>query len=422
MKKLDIDTVEPGDILLTARPGKLEKWVRRTTFGTVSHAIICVQHGSFIDSTTAGVQASNLQREFFEDDEEIYHYRLRAPASRETIALIVDYARAETGARYSIPEAMAAITPFKKPSSTRQFCSRLVARVYAKAGIRLVDDTDYCTPEDLRHSPLLVELPIKTQPVSDDEIARRLSATNPIAAMHAAHNPILKVARASTPAGGTMDSIVRLLIENEDADAPIAKAMAESGYLDLWRHEVSNFQWRYEAGLMDTLSSPEQISSLKQYCLGTLKEAYSGGIRFSINLLIYQSLNQLHPRRSFMLDSGLYKTLVKNDQDRREIAYEWLAKNYPHDLRNHMEQIEPHTLRWFSIVDRANPPLAEVVRRAMVAAKTERVCSRCGVAGCEPYRLANGAQTLVGIPSLNLCQTCLVAGRSDGEVWMRFLR
>lgn len=34
--------------------------------GIVSHAMICVQHGSFIDSTADGVQARNLQRELFE--------------------------------------------------------------------------------------------------------------------------------------------------------------------------------------------------------------------------------------------------------------------------------------------------------------------------------------------------------------------
>jgi len=32
---------------------------------------------------------------------------------------------------------------FLKPRSRRQFCSRLVARAYARAGIRLVGDEDY---------------------------------------------------------------------------------------------------------------------------------------------------------------------------------------------------------------------------------------------------------------------------------------
>lgn len=63
MKRIKIDGVKPGDILFTARPGKISKTIRIGTGGLVSHAMICVQHGSFIDSTSSGVQARNLQRE-----------------------------------------------------------------------------------------------------------------------------------------------------------------------------------------------------------------------------------------------------------------------------------------------------------------------------------------------------------------------
>lgn len=51
MKRISINSVQPGDILFTARPGKISKSIRFSTGGIVSHAMICVQHGSFIDST-----------------------------------------------------------------------------------------------------------------------------------------------------------------------------------------------------------------------------------------------------------------------------------------------------------------------------------------------------------------------------------
>ncbi|MGV7213445.1 hypothetical protein [Bradyrhizobium sp. UFLA05-112] len=73
--------------------------------GVVSHAMICVQHGSFIDSTSSGVQARNLQRELFENDEKAFHFRLKNPPDRKVLEQIVDYARSEIGARYSISEA-----------------------------------------------------------------------------------------------------------------------------------------------------------------------------------------------------------------------------------------------------------------------------------------------------------------------------
>lgn len=99
MKRIKIDSVEPGDILLTARPGKVSKAIRFTTGGIVSHAMICVEHGSIIDSTSSGVQARNLQRELFEDDEKAFHFRLKDKPDRKVIKQIVDYARSEIDAR-----------------------------------------------------------------------------------------------------------------------------------------------------------------------------------------------------------------------------------------------------------------------------------------------------------------------------------
>ena len=70
MKRIKIEKLQPGDIILTASNTKAGKVVRLATGGAVSHAMICVQHGSFIDSTSNGVQAWNMQREFFDDEEE----------------------------------------------------------------------------------------------------------------------------------------------------------------------------------------------------------------------------------------------------------------------------------------------------------------------------------------------------------------
>ncbi len=86
MKRISINSVQPGDILFTARPGKISKSIRFSTGGIVSHAMICVQHGSFIDSTADGVQARNPQRELFEDDEQVFHFRLKEALPREVLS------------------------------------------------------------------------------------------------------------------------------------------------------------------------------------------------------------------------------------------------------------------------------------------------------------------------------------------------
>ena len=421
MKQIKIDSVQPGDILFTARPEKLSKSIRFATNGVVSHAMICVQHGSFIDSTADGVQARNLQRELFADDEQVFHFRLKEPISRETLAQVVDYARAEVGARYSVQEAIRSVAGVKKPRSRRQFCSRLVARVYKKAGIDLVPDVDYCSPEDLRGSPLLFEIPAETEQISDEELRWRAARGNPIQATHQAHNAILDVARSLDPDVENFDDLFSLLVRRLDVDQTIADALRESGYLDLWRLEVKTHPWRYDPGLFEAMTTPGQMAALREYCIGTVREAYSGGLRFAINLVQLRVLHSQYHRKSFLLEIELYQTLVRNDQARREVAYGWLLNHYPNDLKQYMEQIEPHCAYWYSIVDRVEPNLAALSRSAVAAEGSTEVCSSCGDQPTTAYRMVNGAQAMLGVPSLRLCEDCVEIRRGMGNELMSFL-
>ena len=406
MKRINIDTVKPGDIIFTARPGKISKAIRLATDGIVSHAMICVQHGSFIDSTSDGVQARNFQRELFDDDEGIFHFRLKDEISQEKLATIIDFARSEIGARYSIFEATRSVTSISSPRSKRQFCSRLVARVYKKAGIDLVPDADYCSPEDLRRSPLLVEIPVQTETVSDQELAWSIGQPNLISEMHKAQNEVLSVARSFDDSVENFDDIYALLVKRSDVDRKISESLRDSGYLEVWRNELSTHPWRYSVELINEITEPRKKVQLKEYCIGTVKEAYSGGFRFSSNLVQFRRLHNEYPRKSFQLEIGLYEILVKNDEARREVAYEWLSKNDASALRHHMEQIEPHSPYWHSMVDRVEPNLAARSRHAVDAEGHSDVCSSCGDQPAKDYRVLNGAQAMPGVPSLRLCEDC----------------
>lgn len=417
MKCIKIDSVEPGDILFTARPDS--KLVRFATQGIVSHAMICVQQGSFIDSTMDGVQARNLQRELFQDDEQVFHFRLKEPVAREILSNVIDYARAEIGARYSLPEAIRSVAGLRKPRSKRQFCSRLVARVYKRAGIDLVPDADYCSPEDLRRSPLLMEIPAETESVSAEEVDWRVASSNPIQATHQAQNAVLDAARSIDPDVESFNDLYSLLVDRPDADPVVAAALRDSGYLDLWRTEIDLHPWRYVPGLIDEISGASE--DLRDYCIGTVREAYSGNIRFAVNLVQLRAFYSQYPRESFRLEVELYETLVQNDQRRREVAYAWLYKHYPDDLKRQMEQIEPHTTRWYSIVDRVEPHLAALSRHAVETEGGTNVCSSCGDQPALDYRLVNAAETMPGVPSLRLCDDCIDIRRGMGNVLVPFL-
>lgn len=419
MKRIKIDSVIPGDILFTARPGKISKTIRFTTGGVVSHAMICVAHGSFIDSTSDGVQARNLQRELFEDDEQAFHFRLNNPPERQILAQVIDYARAEIGARYSIIDAARSVSSLRRSSSKRQFCSRLVARVYKQAGIELVPDTDYCTPEELRRSSLLEDLPVEFETVTVEDLAWMSDGQNPVKAMHDAQNAVLEAARSVDSKIENFNDLYILLVSRPEADQVIADALESSGYLKLWKKEVDGHPWRYTDGLMDKLSEPPEL--LRDYCIGTVKEAYSSGVRFAINLVQLKALQKQHPRRAFCLEIALYEALVRNDQSRREIAYDWLQRHYPDLLKQHMEEIEPHTPYWWSVIDRVEPQLAALSRHAVASEGSTDVCSSCGDQPVASYRMVNGAETMPGVPSLRLCEDCIEIRRGMGDILVPFL-
>ncbi|WP_168331792.1 YiiX/YebB-like N1pC/P60 family cysteine hydrolase [Rhizobium leguminosarum] len=415
VKRIGIESLRPGDIVLTARRGTTSKVIRGTTLGIVSHAMICVQQGSFIDSTSDGVQARNLQRELFHDDENVYAFRLKESAPGEVIGKIVDFARSEIGARYSMIEAARSVLGGPKPRGARQFCSRLIARAYHSVGIQLVPDHDYPTPDDLRRSPLLMELPIEIEQVSEEERAAMETGPKPIDQTHAAQNYILNEARSLDGTVENFGDLDRLIEAHPEWDARIAKAYRDSGYFDLWRLEFQKHPWRYDREMMLGMSDPARAEAVRAYCRGTIQEAYSGGIRFAVNLVYYSSVNSVSPRQTRRQLIDLYQTLVQNDEDRRETARAWLARFFPDDLKVYMETFEPHTPAWFATVDRVEPKLGMMARASISVAKSLHVCSLCADEPVTDYRLVNGARAMPGVPSLRLCDDCIEIRRGFGE-------
>lgn len=414
MQRIDIDRLRPGDIILTASHTKVGKLVRVASNGLVSHAMICVQHGSIIDSTADGVQAWNLQREYFREDEAVFVFRLIDPLPPVQMARVIDFARAEIGTRYSKAEAARSVFGVTKPRGNRQFCSRLVARAYGSVGIRLVSDQDYCTPEDLRRSPLLIELGDVTQPVSAAEMEAIAVRPNPLQIMRDAQNAVLAVARKLDPTVENFNDLDLVVREHPEWDAAIAQAYRDSGYLDIWRYELRAHPYRYDLAVMESIAAPEMLADLQAYCIDTIRDAYSGGVRFAVNLTHYQAAQNESARETLALLIGLYETLVHNHEVRVETARAWLFRHHPADVLEHMERVVPHSELWFSIVDRVEPRLGVIARHSIQNAKSTEVCSSCGDPARD-YRLANAADAMPGVPALRLCDECAEIRRGFGE-------
>lgn len=411
-----VERLRPGDIVLTATPGKVGKVVRRATKGVVSHAMICVQHGSTIDSTDGGVQASNIQRELYGAEDTVIVLRLREPPDQLALQAIVEFARSEIGTRYSKIEAARTVTGGPKPRSRQMFCSRLVARAYAAAGIQLVPDTDYCSPDDLRVSPLLVEVPDMFEVVTERELEAWAARPDPVAATHDAQNAILAAARALDRLienFNDLDAFVQAHPRHGDA---IAQAYRETGYLDIWRNDFAVNPWHYDLGEMEAATNDRTVVEMREYCISTIREYHTGGLRFAVNLAHYERAMQTSPRRTTAQLVQLYLQLVQNDHMRRTVALEWLRRRYPADARAEMQRIVPHTELWFSIVDRVEPRLGAITRMNIEAAGSAAGCSSCGDPA-DDFLIVNGAEAIPGVPSLRLCPDCVAIRSGYGEIF-----
>ena len=414
MKRIKVELLEPGDIVLTADAGKTSRLVRLASKGAVSHAMICVQSGSIIDSSDFGVQAHNIQRELYAADDRVQVFRLREPLRAARLDAVLDFARSEIGTRYSKIEAARSVLTDRGPRNRQLFCSRLVARAYAHAGIRLVADADYCTPDERRRSTLLIELEDVTEPVSADEIAAWAARPNPIAEMQESQNAILEAARRLDSTIENFNDLDQLVQTRPEWDDEIARAYRDSGYLELWKTDFRVNPWHYDQDEMEALTTVSTIDDLRDYCIGTIREFHTGGLRYAVNFVHYRGALRAISRQTTAELVALYERLVHNDQ-RRDTALAWLRHHFPDDAKNNLERIVPHSDQWFSIVDRVEPALGQIARLSIDHMKSLEVCSACGDPA-EDYLLVNAAEMMPGVPSLRLCLDCVGLRRAGGEI------
>ena len=334
MKRVNIELLKKGDVVLTTSAKKKPSGIIRTvTKSDISHAMICVSYGSVIDSTGDGVQARNIQKMFYDDSCEIYILRPKDSLSDDVINRIVSYARASTGTRYSLREAVASVKPkLNKVGGERQFCSRLVARAYAHGGFKLVDNPDYCTPEDIKKSELLMHIEPSALPVSQNEIEAIHEVGDTTEIMRKVTNILLNKLRELDNKVESVNDIDHLVIKSPELDDAVSKALKESGYLDFWKVEVTRFPWRYDPlKMVQFFHSLDDKKVLLDYCRETLSQNNNGDFEhWELNAKAYDELANHYSYQVFRLFAELYFKLSFYHAQRVKSA-EILLKVYGSD-------------------------------------------------------------------------------------------
>lgn len=251
----DLTKLRKGDILFSSSSEYLSRKIARVTGGKYSHVMIDVGN-SVIHAMPDGVYSKNPQRMIFDSPDHFGVMRLADEPSQSTIDRATDYARHLVGSLYSIPEAGASAVLHQTDSewkSTKQYCSRLVAHCFQEAGIRLVHNADYCTPNDIAKSPLLVDVADYYREAHPKDIA--FAATpDPVVQLQREEFAWIDKVRELAETNN-LDVIAKhndvyaLLIRNPKFDSQICEFVKQTQYLNLYNLDRGLNPHRYDEKL-----------------------------------------------------------------------------------------------------------------------------------------------------------------------------
>ncbi|MBB4188755.1 hypothetical protein GGE07_005434 [Sinorhizobium terangae] len=413
MKRINDTVLKSGDIILTTSTEAVSKAIRIATRSDISHAMVCVEGHSVIDATAEGVQARNTQRLFYEDGCSIYILRLRKGFTNAQLNAVITFMRAQIGTQYSTKEAAQTALGGTRRPSRKQFCSRLVAQAFSHAGIELVGNVNFCSPADLKESPLLMAIGNPAIEVPAEEKARWDKHVDSTEIMRKAINDVFAGARAKNKDIQTFDDVHRHLVENPEDDDAFCALLERSGYLMLWQIELEKNPWQYDVALMNGHNSEE----VEAYCRMTLRDQESGPHRYIVNRGAYRLFSRQFGFRFFHAMAELYQHLASLHAQRIKTATAWLTMR-GHPLPARPPELVPHTPEWFASLEQWDPPQAMMTRVVIDAVGRSDVCSGCGDDPASDYVLEESQRPLGGPSTLRLCSDCLGIRRSAGEYYV----
>jgi uncharacterized protein YycO len=322
MKKIDITKLEKGDIILATSTKPKSKLIQRVTKSDISHAMLYVAHGSVIDSTGEGVHARNISKMFYDDKCAIYAYRPIEPLTEEQVNQVIAYVRSEIGSPYALNEAMRSPYVKGESGSVNQFCSRLVARAYARVGLKLADNPEFATPADLQRSSKLQQIKNVVLTVPPEEQRAVSEGGDATKGMREVSNKLLSAMRKIDGDIRTLSDIEPLLLRKPHLDKQFADAFRESGYLDYWKVEVEKFPWRYDfVQIVQFYHAIKEKELLLDYCRETLQSEASGHYQhWKANITALQTLLTQRPLETFKLELELYINLCFHHEIRMKAA------------------------------------------------------------------------------------------------------
>ena len=320
MYVFDIDKLRLGDIILIRSNSRISQMVRRLTQSKYSHAILYVEICSVIDSDGYGVQSNNLQRRLIEKEDDAVVLRIKDEISTGILDKVEEFARRKIGTEYSTEEAKVAMInkELEAKEPNRQFCTRFIAQSYKYAGIELVENPDYCVPEELLNSNKLMIVDNVLRKASKKEI-EFANSENPLEKQHEIHNSIFQRARElSGKDVQTFEDINEVLVSMGEIDSDLTDFVKKSGFLTMMEEDVEKNPWHYDADKMiEHYKNPEAIVNTAMF-FATEESKIRERLNISICSLI--QLDKIFPREYFKMEIELYRKLIRYSHTREREA------------------------------------------------------------------------------------------------------
>ncbi|MDE5422637.1 hypothetical protein L3073_10505 [Ancylomarina sp. DW003] len=306
----EIEKLRLGDIILIKSETRISQMVRRLTQSQYSHAILYVDICSVIDSDGYGVQSNNIHRRLVAKENDAVVLRLKDENKNSVLNKVEVFARRKIGTEYSTEEAKIALISkeLKAKESNRQFCTRFVAQAYHNAGIDLVENPDYCVPEELLNSDELQIIDGVLREASEKEI-EFANSENPLAKQMEIHKNIFQRARELSGLDiQTFENVNQVIIDMPEIDSELTDFVRNSGYLTMMEYDVEKNPWHYNAKKMiEHYNTPEVIVDTSMFFASTESKTRER-LNMSINALI--QLDKNFPREYFKMEIELYRKLI----------------------------------------------------------------------------------------------------------------
>lgn len=242
----DLNKLKKGDIILEKDDDQTSELVRKLSHSTFSHAILYVGGGSCLEADDI-VISFNIQRKLVENKDYVCVLRLKDEVDPLILENIIVNARLNVGMSYSLDDAKGIISEKYRPGNPRrQTCTRFVAQSFEKAGVKIVDNANFCSTEELLNSNLLIKVEDVLREATDKDV-EFANSESVLPKQHEIIKKVLEDAREITNSDvQEINELKNFVIQHQEYDDAIADILIQSGYLELWREEEERLPYHYD--------------------------------------------------------------------------------------------------------------------------------------------------------------------------------